>query len=179
MDRETSRLLIKSNRVLGTRLVEAGLTSLEDMDRANEVFIEFARQKDIRRASLLRVLIYDNQTLKEESLLDYQLENYPVGAVMLENYNIDEELLAGQSLEVMRASWSIPIDCIQGRWVIATAYYMSDVVREFWEQQLKGRITWYISPLGQLEIFFEERFHALEDAANASAEEPQLTRSEA
>ena len=157
MDRQTSSLLIKSNRVLGTRLVEAGLTSLEDMDRANEIFIELARAKDLKRASLLRVLIYENQTLKEESLLDYQLEHYPVGAVLLENYKLSEELLATQPLDLMRASWVLPFDQVQGRWFLATAYYMSDVVRKFWEERLESRISWYISPLTQMEAVFEQR----------------------
>ena len=175
MDRQTSSLLIKSNRVLGTRLVEAGLTSLEDMDRANEVFIEFARAKDLKRASLLRVLIYDNQTLKEESLLDYQLERSQVGAVMLENYNIGEELIADVPLEIMRASWTVPIDKVHGRWFLATAYYLSDIVRKFWEDRLEGRITWLVSPLGQLETFFEARA----EMAPESEETLQATGSEA
>lgn len=178
MERQTSSLLIKSNRVLGTRLVEAGLTSLEEMDKANEAFIELARAKDLRRASLLRILVYDHQTLKEERLLDYQLEHYPVGAVMLENYTINEEILAGQSLELMRASWTLPIDMVKGRWFLASAYYMSDVVRAFWEEQLEGRITWYISSLGQLEYFFEslaekEAEKALEAAALAKQTAPK------
>ena len=155
MDRQTSSLLIKSNRVLGTRLVEAGLTSLEDMDKANETFIEFARAKDVKQASLLRVLIYDSQALREESLLDHQLEHFPVGAVMLENYVISEEVLGTQPLEVMRASWTLPIDFVGGRWFLATAYYLSDIVRNFWEEKLEGRITWYVSPMSQLEQVFD------------------------
>jgi len=156
MDRQTSSLLIKSNRVLGTRLVEAGLTSLEDMDKANESFIEFARAKDVKRASLLRILIYDSQALKEESLLDYQLEQFPVGAVMLENYVISEEVLGTQPLDVMRASWTLPIDYVGGRWCLATAYYLSDIVRSFWEEKLDGRITWFISNMSQLEQVFDK-----------------------
>jgi hypothetical protein len=53
MDREVSSMLLKANRVLGTRLVEAGLTKNDDMDRANALFVERARAKDLRRASLL------------------------------------------------------------------------------------------------------------------------------
>ena len=155
MERETSSLLIKSNRVLGTRLVDAGLTNVEDMDKANEVFIELARAKDLNRASLLRVLVYDHQTLKEESLLDYQLEKYPVGAVMLENYNIPEEVPGSQSLELMRASWTIPYDFVNGRWFVASAYYMSDVVRLFWEERLGGRVNWYVSSMNQLQWAFD------------------------
>ena len=173
MDRKTSSLLIKSNRVLGTRLVEAGLTSLEDMDKANEVFIELARAKDLKRASLLRVLIFDNQTLKEESLLDYQLENCPVGAIMLDHYKIGEELLTTVPLEIMRASWTMPVDYVQGRWFVATAYYLSDIVREYWEERLDGRITWYISALNQLESAFDqlaEKEPELLEASVATAE---------
>ena len=155
MDRQTSSLLIKSNRVLGTRLVEAGLTSVEDMDKANEVFIEFARSKDIRRASLLRVLIYDSQTLKEEILLDYQLENCPVGALMLDNYQIEPAVVGAHPLEFMRASWTIPVDHVQGRWFLVSAYYLRDVVRQFWEERLGNRITWFVSSLGQLESAFD------------------------
>jgi hypothetical protein len=153
---EASRLMLKANRVLGTRLVESGLVKNEDMDRANELFIERARAKDLRRASLLRILLFENQTLLEESLLDYQLEEFPVGAVLLENYQMDHELILQQPLELLRASWTLPIDLVQGRWFLATAYYMSDPMRAFWEERLNGRITWYLCPLGQFEATFEE-----------------------
>lgn len=165
MEREISSLLIKSNRVLGTRLVEAGLTSLEEMDAANELFITRAREKDLKRASLLRILIYDNQTLKEERLLDFQIEHHPVGAVMLENYAIDEVLLQQQPLEYMRASWTIPIDYVNDRWFVASAYYLSDTVKKFWKDRLKGRISWYVSSLSQ----FEAVFSAIESKQEALA----------
>jgi len=166
MDRETSKLLIKSNRVLGTRLVEAGLTKLEDMDTANESFITLARKKDIKRASLLRILIFDNQTLREESLLDYQIEEHNVGAIHLENYLLDDVLLLQQPFEIMRASWTIPIDFVNDRWFVASAYFLSDVVREFWEERLQGRIAWLISPLSQ----FESTFEALEEKFSQQSE---------
>ncbi len=126
------------------------------MERANAAFAELARAKDLKRASLLRILIYDQQTLREEALLDYQLEHFPVGAVLFENYAVSEALLAGQPLELMHASWTAPIDRVQDRWFVATAYYLSDVVRKFWEELLGGRVTWYISPMGQLELLFEQ-----------------------
>jgi len=176
MERQTSSLLIKSNRVLGTRLVEAGLTSVEDMDKANEAFIELARAKDIKRASLLRILIYDNQSLREESLLDYQLEHFPVGAINLENYKISEEAIANQPFELMRASWTIPIDHVGGRWFMATSYYMSDIVRNFWEERLEGRLTWFISPMGEMEMAFEDMADEEPEAALAEPAKPVTTK---
>lgn len=173
MERETSSLLIKSNRVLGTRLVEAGLTTGENMDHANEAFIQRAREKDLKRASLLRILVFDNQTLKEESLLDYEIEHFPVGAVMLENYYLDDVLLAQQPLEFMRASWTVPMDFVNDRWFLATAYYMSDIVRNFWEERLDGRISWYVTSLNQLESVFEKLEAAAEAALEASGKEEE------
>jgi hypothetical protein len=179
MERETSSLLIKSNRVLGTRLVEAGLTSQEDMDAANESFISLAREKDLKRASLLRILIFDKQTLKEESILDHQIEHHPVGAVMLENYKIDEVLLLQQPLEFMRASWTIPIDFVNDRWFVATAYYLSDTVRKFWEDRLEGRISWYVSTLNQFETIFNELEAKQVAEQEAEAEPEAKTKPEA
>lgn len=169
MERATSSLLIKSNRVLGTRLVEAGLTSLENMDAANESFIELARAKDLKRASLLRILIYDNQSLREESLLDLLIEEHQVGAVLLENYHLDDVLLVQHPLEIMRASWTIPLDFVNDRWFMATAYYLSDVVRKFWEDRLEGRITWLVSPMHQFESVFEELDSQQPSAETATA----------
>lgn len=168
MERETSSLLIKSNRVLGTRLVESGLVGLEVMDAANETFIELARAKDLRRASLLRILLFEEQTLREEQLLDYQIQQYHIGAVMLENYVLDPVLIEQQPLEIMCASWTLPIDFSNDRWFLATAYYMSDVVRKFWEDRLEGRVTWLISPLQQFEKVFDE----LEVAQSPKDEQP-------
>lgn len=156
ISREASGLLLKANRVLGTRLVDAGLTDNGEMDRANEVFIERARAKDLRRASLLRILVFENQSIQEDHLLDYQLEHYPVGAVQLENYQMDPEFIMQQPYELLRASWTLPLDCVQGRWFLATAYYLSEPARNFWEERLDGRINWYICPLGPFEAKFEE-----------------------
>jgi hypothetical protein len=165
MQRETSSLLIKSNRVLGTRLVEAGLVNMEDMERGNELFIERARAQDLKRASLLRILVFDNQTLKEERLLDHLIEHHPVGAVMLENYSLDPVLLSQHPLELMHASWTLPLDYVNERWFMATAYYLSDVVRKFWEDRMEGRITWYATSLNQLEMVFDQLASEAESAA--------------
>lgn len=166
MERGTSSLLLKSNRVLGTRLVEAGLTSMEDMERANQLFVERARAKDLKRASLLWILIYESQSLDESHLIEYQLEKSGIGAIMLENYNLDPVIFGGLSIELMRASWTIPVDMQMGRWFLASAYYLSDVVRKFWEDQLQAKITWYVAPINQFETTFDQIEGELATAAN-------------
>jgi hypothetical protein len=171
MNRQTSGLLLKSNRVLGSRLVEHGLVSIEEMDQANELFIQRARAKELKRASLLRILLYENQTLMEERLLDYQLEHHPVGAILLENYRFDYDLILRHPLEWQMASWTIPLDYQYGRWFVATAYYLSDIVREFWEEHLDGRITWFICPMSQFESSFEELLPLAEAKLESATQE--------
>ncbi len=154
MERETSSLLIKANRVLGMRLVEAGLTTGEDMEEANALFIERARAKDLTRASLLRILLFEKAVLKESALIDYQLENFAVGAVRPDNFRVDPSLMKQTPLELLRASWSFPLDLCEGQWFMAGAYYLSDVVRTFWVERLGAKINWYVSPMVALEAAF-------------------------
>lgn len=171
MERETGSLLIKANRVLGMRLVEAGLTTGEAMEEANATFIERARAKELAKASLLRILLFEKAVLKESRLLDYQLENFGIGAVMPGSFRVDPALLKQTPLELMRASWSFPIDYYEGQWFMAGAYYLSDVVRTFWEERLGARVNWYASPMEELEAAFQTiEADALERAAQDSRE---------
>lgn len=164
MERETNSLLLKSNRVLGTRLVEAGLVNLADMDKANEIFVERVRAKDLRRASLLWILVYESQALEESRLWEFQLEQFGLGAVLLENYSIDPVLATGRNIDLMRASWTVPIDHQMGKWFLASAYYISDVVRTFWEEQLGQNLVWSVAPLQDFEAVLDV-FAAAQNAA--------------
>ena len=171
MERETASLLIKANRVLGMRLVEAGLTTGEAMEEANAIFIERARAKELAKASLLRILLFEKTVFPESRLLDYQLENFGIGAVMPGSFRVDPALLKEAPLELMRASWSVPIDYYEGQWFMAGAYYLSDVVRTFWEERLGGKVNWYVSPMEELEAAFESiEADALARAAQDSRE---------
>ena len=151
MERETSSLLIKANRVLGMRLVESGLTSGEAMEEANAIFIERARAKELARASLLRILLFETGALKERDLLNYQLSNLGIGAVEPANFRSDPSLLNAFPLELMRASWVFPIDHSEEHGFVATSYYMSGVVRGFWEERLQEKVHWYASPMEGLD----------------------------
>ncbi|HSH08816.1 MAG TPA: hypothetical protein VK995_00395, partial [Oceanipulchritudo sp.] len=59
---------------------------------------------------------------------------------------------------------------------LTSAYYMSDIVRDFWEERLGGRITWFISPLGQLESVFESLAAKEEEAAHEAAVKTQNSK---
>jgi len=151
MDRKISTLILKANRVLGSQLVEAGVVTLRDLDGANEVFIERIRDGELSRASLLKILVIDRKTLKEPALIEYQLENKGIGAISLSQYRIADEVLATANVEECLATWTIPIDLVADTYFLATAYYLSDVVREHWEERLKSPIVWFVSPLNEIE----------------------------
>jgi hypothetical protein len=88
--------------------------------------------------------------------MEYQLATYGLGALLLENYDVDPVILTGQSIDLMRASWTLPVDHLNGRWFLASAYYLSEVVRKYWEDQLGSRVSWMISPINQFEPVFEK-----------------------
>lgn len=156
MDRVINSLLLKANRALSSRLSDLSLVDLERLDDANEKFIEHLRDGNLAHASILRVLLYELQSLDEKALIDYQLAELRLGAVPLERYQLSEVLLSGFVLEECMATWSIPIDLMGEVYCVASAYYLSGFVREFWESKLGRNIIWYVAPCAQLESLFEQ-----------------------
>jgi hypothetical protein len=153
-----SSLLLKSNRSLAAQLVDTGLVSLKDMDTANEVFIEHVRRKDAMRASLLRILLFEKQSLTEASLLDHLFSHHRYAGVHLQSYQIQESSYSVFPPENIVATWSLPIDRVGDTTFIASAYLLSEVVRKHWEEQVDGSIIWYATPLADLEHFFQTVF---------------------
>lgn len=169
MDPTTNRLLLKANRSLGSYLSQVGLVSAAHLDEANETFIARLREGEVREASLLRILIYDLQVLTEHNLLSHQLEQGKVGAFHLNAYQIQDDVIGSMSLPECAATWTLPIDNWHGSMVLATAYYLSDFVRGYWEEKIQGPVSWMICPFGQLDTFFEQREDALRRVETASA----------
>ena len=162
MEASTNRLVLKANRSFGSRLTHAGLVELDDLDRANEIFVTRLRSGSLRDASLLRILLFELQVLSENTLLDWQLEKHAgtVGAVRLDEYQLQDDLLASLDLAACMATWTLPIDSWCGMNMLATAYGLSDFVRQYWEERIQGPITWMLCPFGQLDAFFEQREEA-------------------
>lgn len=153
-----SSLLLKSNRSLAAQLLDAGLVSLQDMDIANEAFVEHVRRKDAIRASLLRILLFEKQTLSETVLLDHIFAAHRYAGLHLDAYQVQESCYSVFPAENIIATWSLPIDRVGDTTFIASAYLLSEVVRKHWEEQVGGRIIWYATPLADLEQFFRSAF---------------------
>lgn len=168
MDPVTNRLLLKANRSLGGQLAQARLVVTEQLDAANEAFIGRLRDGELRDTSLLRILIYDLQVLDENDLIGYILEHSKCGAFNLDAYEVQEEVLNLYSLSECAATWTQPVDHWHGMTVLASAYYLSDFVRSFWEERIDGPISWLVCPFEQLNLFFEQREAALRAAEMTS-----------
>ncbi|MEM8548068.1 MAG: TRAP transporter TatT component family protein [Pseudomonadota bacterium] len=74
---EQRPLILRSNRFLGSALIERGLVTAEDLEVANEKLLETIQAGDIRGASLLNILIYEQKALDEALLLDSLVEGDP------------------------------------------------------------------------------------------------------
>lgn len=168
MDRIINSLVLKSNRALSSRLSEVGLVGMKDLDAANEIFVSSLREKDVRYSSLLRVLLFETQSLKESDLLGYQLRELKLGAIPLGSYHVSEELIAGFRLDECIATWTLPVDLMGEIHVMASAYYLSDFVRQFWEQKIgRENLLWSVCPYMELDSLFEKLLSAVGSAENS------------
>lgn len=135
-------LILRSNRFLGTTLVEKGLVSSSDLEAANEKFMEIIQASELKRASILSILQFELKVLDETVLLEHLVDEYDLGLIdlnyvelrSLRGYNVDEN--------VCWATSTIPFDKVEDTYMVATCYYLSAPVVKYWEEQLDGPIVW-------------------------------------
>ena len=133
---------MRSNRLLGSALIEHSLVKFEDLEAANERLLEIAATGDRRRSSVLSVLVYEKKVLREEDVLHHVVDDHGVGVVDLRGYEVPEEVKKEIDLDACWATWSVPFDREEDFHFVATAYYLSPAVRTHWEKKLGGQIIW-------------------------------------
>lgn len=143
MAKEIRSLVMRANRLLGAQLVERNLVRIEDLEAANEKFLELAGSGEIRRSSILAVLAADLKVLKEDDLLQHLVETDGLGLVDLRDYEVPDELKRNLDLDACWATWTVPFDREDEFHYVATAYYLSPAVRAYWEKELAGPVLWY------------------------------------
>lgn len=141
--------------MLGVSLVECGLVSLRDLEAANGALVSHMLEGDLPEMSLLRVLVYELQTLREARVLDYAIEHRNVSGVSLPHYAIDYSQFGNVNPDELWETWTVPFDCVGGICFLATAYYMSPFVRSYWADKLQTEIVWYVAPLQELQAAIE------------------------
>lgn len=149
-------LIMRANRLLGASLVERGLVSIDDLDAANERFLELlSNASGELRLSLLAILLNEKQSLKEVKLMEYLVEEEGLGIIDVRNMEVPEELVAATDRADCWATWTVPFDMVEDTRYLASAYYMSPAVRNFWEDKLSGNIVWFAAPLDTISDYLE------------------------
>lgn len=160
-------LLMRSNRLLGSALVEHNLVKFEDLEAANERVLELAGSGDFRQASVLGILVYEMKVLTEEAVLHTVMEEQGLGVVDLRQYDVPEELRRDLDLGMCWATWTVPYDKEEDFWFVATAYYLSPAVRSHWEKKLGGPIVWNATTMDVVADFLDRQQSDRENAAKA------------
>lgn len=156
MPKEYRPLVMRANRLLGAQLVEHNLVTIENLNAANEKFIEAANGPEVRSAAILGLLAYDLKVIKEDDVLHHLVETDGIGLVDLRDYEVPEESKKDLDLDACWATWSVPFDREDEFYFVATAYYLSPPVRSHWEKQLGGPILWFGTTLEGISEYLEK-----------------------
>ena len=148
-------LLMRSNRLLGSALIEHSLVKFEDLEAANERLLEIAATGDMRRSSVLNILAYETKVLREEDLLHHVVDDHGVGVIDLRNYDVPDEVKRDVDIGACWATWSVPFDKEEDFHFVATAYYLSPAVRAHWEKTLGGQIIWQATTMEIIAEFLD------------------------
>ncbi len=146
---------MRSNRLLGSALIEHNLVKFEDLEAANERLLEIAATGDMRRSSVLNILAYETKVLREEDLLHHVVDDHGVGVIDLRGYEVPEEVKRDLDLGACWATWSVPFDKEEDFHFVATAYYLSPAVRAHWEKTLGGQIIWQATTMDIIADFLD------------------------
>jgi len=160
-------LILRSNRFLGSALVDKGLVSSGDLEEANGKFMEAIQAADLKRASILSTLLFDLKKLEESKLLDHLVEGEKLGLIDLNHIELQSLRPMKVDLPLCWASSTVPFDHVEGTYMLASCYYMSAPVVKYWEEALDGRVLWYGTSMSSLSRALEriEEVHEAEDAA--------------
>lgn len=161
-------LILRSNRFLGSSLVEKGLLSSGDLEAANGKFMQSIQTPELlKNASILTTLLYDLKVLDEAKLLEYIVDEHNIGLIDLNHVELRSLRSMDVDLDLCWASSTIPFDKVEDTYMVASCYFMSAPVIKYWEDLLPGKVIWYGTSAASMTRALERLgdLHAEEDAA--------------
>ncbi len=141
-------LFIRGNRALGMALVEGELVNPAQQEQANARLMDVVKSGNLRGSGLLPILLHELRTLDEATLLNYQTSHHSLGLIDLRSYELHPP--GGVTPGPCWTTWTLPFDEREGTTFLATAYYLSNPVRLYWEQLFGGNVVWYAATLKTL-----------------------------
>lgn len=168
-------LILRSNRFLGSSLVDKGLLSMNDLESANEKFMTVIQTGEIKRASILNSLVHDLKVLDENKVINFTVEEHEIGLVDLAFYELQSLSAMDIDIDLCWATSTIPFDVIEGTYMLATCYYLSTPVVKHWEEALGGKVIWYATSCASMSRALEriQGIHEAELDADADEEEEE------
>ena len=168
-------LILRSNRFLGSSLVDKGLLSINDLESANERFMAAIQAGEMKHASILNSLVYELKVLDEDKLINYTVDEHETGVVDLSFYELQSLKKMAVDPDLCWATSTVPFDVIEGTYLLATCYHLSAPVVKQWETTLKGKVIWYVTSCASMIRALErlEEIQVAEDdaAADEAAED--------
>ncbi|MGH7959670.1 MAG: hypothetical protein ACREH8_22030, partial [Opitutaceae bacterium] len=131
------------------------LVKIENLEAANEKFIEVVSSDQPRQTTILGILAYEMKVLKEDDVLHHLVETEGLGLVDLRDYDVLDETRKTLDPNPCWATWTVPFDREEEFWFVATAYYLSPAVRTYWEKELGGPILWFGTTLESIADYLE------------------------
>ena len=160
-------LILRSNRFLGSSLVDKGLLTMNDLESANEKFMASIQKADLKHASILNTLVYDLKVLDENQLIEYMVEEQGLSLIDLTFINLQSLRPMGIEPDLCWATSTIPFDKVEDTYMLASCYYLSAPVVKQWEAVLNGHVIWYATTCASMTRALEkmEEIHEAEDEA--------------
>jgi len=160
-------LILRSNRFLGSALVDKGIVSVGDLESANEKFMGAIQNSELKQASILSTLLYDLKVLDEAKLIDHLVEEHDLGLIDLAHIELSSLRPWNVDFSLCWATSTVPFDKVEDTFLVATCYYLSAPVIKHWEGLLKGGIIWYATSAASMNRGLEriEEIHEAEDEA--------------
>lgn len=163
-DKERRPLILRSNRFLGSALLERNLIKTEDLEAANEKLLEAVQSGNMRGANLLNILLFDLKSVDEARLVDEITEDESVGLIDLSNYDMAKFREINADIDLCYATYTVPFDKVEDFTMVATGYYLSKPTIQYWEETLGGNVIWYVCSVASIA-------EAIERASQVAASE--------
>jgi hypothetical protein len=167
-------LIVRGNRALGSMLLEKQIITAEQLNTANEKLVENMELGDIRRASILHILIFEMQVLNEDAYLEALVEKSGLGLIDLHACQFRKFAELQPDSAACWATWTIPFDLLEDFVLLATIAIPGAPAQKFWQDKYAGKnLLWYVTSNrsfhGAMEKLEQKKNEAAQAAATAQA----------
>ena len=167
-------LIVRSNRALGSMLLEKKLVTTEQLDAANEKLLENIEAGDVRRASILPILLFELQVLNEDAYLEAAVEKSGLGLIDLHGCQFRKFADFHLDATACWATWTVPFDVVDDFVLLATVFYSTPPVQKFWQDKFAGKnLLWYATSVRSFQTAMEKLEGMKVEAAKAAAAAPK------